>query len=113
MADLQTALRTANALTAGDYTVDSWAHLTTALGLADTTNTLIVTKREAINAALLGLITLRTDTELKAAQQSAVVLSAESYTMDSWAILESALALPQVTDALMVNKTLAIQTATT
>ena len=53
---LNTAKGNAGALTQGAYTVESWAILTTALNLPETTTTQIITKTTAINNAISNLV---------------------------------------------------------
>ena len=54
-AGLDTAKGTAAGLTEADYTAASWADLTTALALPETTNAEVVTKTTAINSAIENL----------------------------------------------------------
>jgi hypothetical protein len=55
-ADLATAKTAAAALTQADYTASTWAALTTALALPETTNVEITAKTTAINNAIMGLV---------------------------------------------------------
>lgn len=77
-ADLEAAKGVAGGLTESTYTIATWSVLTTALGLPETTNALILTKTTAITTAISNLVTklaqarldalnITNETELRAA----------------------------------------------
>ena len=105
--ELDAAIADANVYTADNYTEDSWAALETALAEAnavdrdlkedqqDTINTAKNNLRDAID----GLVLKDADyTELEAAIADANVYTADNYTEDSWAALETALAEANAVD---------------
>ena len=111
----QTALdnqKTAAAvLVQADYTAGSWANLTTALALPETTNTEVVAKTTAITDAIANLVTTANQTALDNKILAAAALVQAEYTAGSWANLTTALALPETTNAHVMAKTTAITNA--
>ena len=102
---------TVEGLTEADYTAVTWAEVETALALPETTNEEVLAKETAIDAAVAGLITVIAADDLQTAKDAAGALTESDYTEASWADLETALALPETTDAEVVTKTTAINNA--
>ena len=109
-ADLDAAILNANSKVQGDYTAASWATLTSARALLETTNTLVVTKTTTMNNALKNLV-FAGKANLDAAKANAATKVQSKYTVVSWTALTNALALPETTNTLMVTKTNAINNA--
>ena len=103
-AELQAAIKAAEALTESDYTADSWAAVEAALAeakaaLESTDQKVVDDATDALNAAVAALEKaeepepVKPDTtELKAAIDAAEALKADDYTAESWAEVEAALA---------------------
>lgn len=64
----------------------------------------MVTKRQAINNALLGLVTVVDNAALTAIVEQTNSLHQADYTVESWTMLSTALALPETSNALVVSK---------
>jgi len=108
--DFDAALLIANSKSQLDYTIISWAALTSARALPHTTNDLMVTKTSAINNAINGLV-FAGKANLDIAKALAATKVQSTYTSSSWLALTNALALSETTNALMVEKTIAINNA--
>ena len=93
-----------------DYTADSWALLTAALALPETTDDEIAAKTAAINNAL-GALEFAGAADLAAAKTAAAGKVQSQYTAASWAVLTGALAMPETTQAEIVAKSSAINNA--
>ncbi|MEI6058032.1 MAG: DUF5018 domain-containing protein, partial [bacterium] len=93
-ADLDTAVSDVNSRTQDTYTNASWASFNVAranaLALPETTNALVVAKREALNSAILSLITRTADAGLTIAKNTTIPLVKNEYTAESWTILSTA-----------------------
>lgn len=83
-ADLDTAISDANSRVQNSYTDASWTTFTSArtsaLALPETTNSLVVAKREALNTAILSLITRTADADLTTAKNTIISLVQNEYT---------------------------------
>lgn len=110
-ADLDAAKLLANAKIQSDYTLASWAVLTNALSMPETTNAEVVAKSTAINNAISKLITVKDFNNLAIAKYAASLLLSADYTDNSWKVLQDALLLPETTNAEIVAKTSAINNA--
>ena|GEM_PF-3404602 len=102
--DLDKAVECANPKVQGDYTSESWTVLEKALALPETTNALIVAKTIVINNAIKDIV-FAGKINLDAAKLIANSKLQGDYTSASWTILAAAKALPETTNALMVEKT--------
>jgi hypothetical protein len=109
-AALDAAMLDANSKVDSDYTIASWKLLVDAKALLATTNALVVTKTNAINEAIEGLV-FAGQADLEAAVLNAISKAKCDYTAASWSSLTSAQALPETTNALVVAKTIAINDA--
>jgi hypothetical protein len=110
-AALDTAKTTAAALISTDYTTASWTALTAALALPETTNAEVLTKTTAINDAVSFLIDAEAGAAYTAIMNEVSSLYEIDYTTATWSDLETALALPNTTNAEVLAKTSAIRTA--
>ena len=110
-ADLDAAVGQTTGLNQNDYTPESWATLTTALSLPETTNAEVVDKTNAINAAIDALVTKTAADALADAKSDADALTVGDYTAESWIVLQNALDLPESTPAEIAIKTSAINSA--
>jgi hypothetical protein len=114
-ADLDTVVSDANSRVQNIYTDASWTLFTSArtsaLTLPETTNALVVAKREALNTAILSLITRTADADLTTVKNATISLVQSQYTVDSWTALSTSLALPETSNTLVLDKTAAINNA--
>ena len=109
--NLDLAKTSADELEEADYTVESWAMLTNAIALAETTNAEIVIKTDAINNAIVGLITIEAAENLINTKILADELLETDYTVTSWTMLTNALTLVETINAEIVNKAVSINNA--
>jgi alpha-tubulin suppressor-like RCC1 family protein len=109
-ADLADAKNAANALVDTDYTPSSWGALQTALALPESDNADLVAKITAIADAIDALV-FAGRAALDAALSAASALVESAYTAATWEALETALALPETSNAEVVAKTDAITLA--
>ena len=105
-AALDAAITAEGLLTAADYT--DYSAVTTALALPETTNTEIVAKTTAINTAIAGLV-FAGQAALDTAKTAESALLSTDYV--DYSAVTTALALPETTNAEVVTKTTAINTA--
>jgi hypothetical protein len=104
-ADLDAAEATAGDLIEADYTVDSWATLTAALGMDANTNAEVVAKAAAIDAAIAALVDISALTAAITAEVGAdhetpvFVLTEADYTVDSWTAYSAAIAAAILVEA--------------
>jgi hypothetical protein len=113
-AALDTAKTNVAAKVEADYTTTSWttftSEVTTANVLPETTNTEVVTKTTAFNTAMTKLV-FAGQASLDAAKTAASTKIKSYYTLTSWNVLVNALALPEATNAQIVAKATAINSA--
>lgn len=114
-AALEEAVIAANSTVELDHTPASWILFlearTNALALPETTNAEMLAKTIALNTAIAGLVTVVDNTLLLLAISPTTSLVQANYTVDSWTALSTALALPETSNALVIEKTEAINTA--
>ncbi|MCI8384741.1 MAG: hypothetical protein HFJ33_07845, partial [Clostridia bacterium] len=107
--ELEAIKAQANDLEETDYSVESWAKLEEALALPEDKQSEIDAKVEAIQEAINGLTVDKT--ELEAIKAQANDLEETDYSVESWAKLEEALALPEDKQSEINAKVEAIQEA--
>jgi hypothetical protein len=107
---LDAAVAAVAAITAADYTVVSYSAVTTALEMIEETQEQINAKTTAITDAIAALV-YAGQADLDTAVASAAALVEADYTVVSYTAVTDALALPATTNALVLAKTTAINTA--
>lgn len=106
-ADLDFVIAQAQALLEADYTAPTWATLQSALALPATNNTEIVAKTVAILSAISGLV-FAGQADLDTVVSEINALDQSDYTTASWSAFQTArdtaLALPETSNVLVVDK---------
>lgn len=101
----------AGAKTQSNYSVESWAALTTALALPENIEQDKIDKAKAVHASLIGLHPIHADLLLASAKTDFQKLAEVDYSTGSWNAVKAALAQSEGSETAVLDKLAAVDTA--